>query len=45
MNNVKPINDLIEHSDDSTCPCCPEVIIEPESGEMIVVHNALDGRE
>jgi hypothetical protein len=41
--NVLPVNDLKEHSNDSTCECHPKVIYE--NGEMIVVHNSYDGRE
>ena len=43
MINVIPINDLKEHTENSTCECEPKVIIE--NGEMIVVHNSFDRRE
>jgi hypothetical protein len=43
MYNILPINDLKEHSENSTCECKPKVIYE--NGEMIVVHNSYDGRE
>lgn len=42
MFNVFPINDIEEHIMDSTCWCCPDII--EESGEIIVIHNAFDGR-
>lgn len=38
-----PLNDLKEHIFESTCDCCPTVIIQ--NGEMIVCHNSFDGRE
>lgn len=43
MINVMPIKDLKEHQEDSTCHCCPSLIME--NGEMILVHNSFDGRE
>ena len=43
MYNILPINDLKEHSENSTCECKPKVIYE--NGEMIIVHNSYDGRE
>jgi len=43
MFNILPINDLKEHSEDSTCECKPKVIYA--NGEMIIVHNSFDERE
>ena len=43
MINILPINDLKEHTEDTTCECRPMVI--EESGEIIVIHNAYDMRE
>jgi hypothetical protein len=43
MLHVIPLNDIKEHSEDSTCECYPSVIVE--NGEMILVHNSFDGRE
>lgn len=44
MVTVVPVNDVIEHDAESTtCECCPRV--EFENGEMIIIHNAIDGRE
>ena len=43
MWNILPINDLKEHSENSTCECNPKVIFE--NGEMIIIHNSYDGRE
>jgi hypothetical protein len=41
--HIIPLNDLEEHVEDSTCKCCPRLIME--NGEMILVHNSFDGRE
>jgi hypothetical protein len=41
--NVTPVNDLMDHADDSSCVCGPEVIIQEDS--LVVVHHSLDGRE
>ena len=38
-----PVNDLQEHSDESTCQCNPNVTIQ--HGEMVVCHNFFDGGE
>lgn len=43
MINVLPINDLKEHTEDTTCECSPTWF--EEGGEIIVVHNSFDGRE
>lgn len=43
MYNILPINDIENHTEDSTCKCNPKVIFE--SGEMIIIHNSFDGRE
>ena len=45
MIEVVPVNDWIEHREGyegTTCPCEPS--IEIVNGEMIVIHNAVDGR-
>lgn len=42
MINVTPINDSKEHTPDSTCECNPTVEIHEE---ILVIHNAFDGRE
>lgn len=42
--HVLPLNDLIEHIEESTCDCLPEMEIL-ENGDMLIIHNALDGRE
>lgn len=41
--HIIPENDLIEHVEDTTCECFPKV--DFEDGNMIVIHNAYDGRE
>jgi len=43
MYNILPINDLKEHTEDSTCECNPKILFK--NGEMIIVHNAYDKRE
>ncbi len=43
MTHVYPINDLKEHTLESTCECGPSVIREGE--EFICIHNSYDGRE
>lgn len=45
MVNVLPINDLKEHTEDSTCECNPTVEIIDGTGELIIIHNSFDGRE
>lgn len=42
MLHVMPINDIKEHEELSTCKCEPNLIMEND--EMILVHNAFDGR-
>ena len=41
--HVLPINDINEHTEDSTCECNPTVTIQ--HGEMIICHNSYDCRE
>lgn len=43
MINILPINDIKEHTEDSTCECRPT--IEVVNGEIIIIHNSYDGRE
>lgn len=43
MINIIPINDSKEHTEDSTCECCPMIV--EEGSEIIIVHNSFDGRE
>lgn len=41
---VLPIDDIEEHDEQSTtCKCNPSVIFE--EGNMIIVHDAFDGRQ
>ena len=42
--HIVPLDDLKEHTDESTCECGPEVEIL-ESGDIMIIHNAYDGRE
>ena len=41
MIHVYPINDIEEHNITS-CWCVPKII--EENGELIIIHNAFDGR-
>lgn len=43
MINILPVNDLKEHTENSTCECRP--VVEFSNGEMLVIHNSYDGRE
>ena len=48
MIHTMPIDDTrdgepFEHEEKTTCPCEPDVSFEDD--EMLVVHNAFDGRE
>ena len=36
------MNDVEEHEESTTCWCCPE--IQTDLPEIIVIHNAFDGR-
>lgn len=41
---IVPTNDIKEHDEESTiCECNPT--IEFTNGEMLIIHNAFDGRE
>ena len=42
--HIVPINDLKEHTEESTCECGPEAEIL-ENGDIMIIHNAYDGRE
>lgn len=42
MIHVVPTNDIMEHTDDTTCSCNPKVECD---GELFVIHNSFDGRE
>lgn len=44
MIHITPINDLKEHTDETTCECNPRVE-KLEDGEFMCVHNSYDGRE
>lgn len=43
MLHIIPLNDLKPHEESTTCDCEPSII--EQSGEMICIHNAYDGRE
>jgi len=42
--HILPINDLVEHTEKSTCDCKPTAEIV-EGGDMLIIHNAYDNRE
>ncbi len=42
--HVTPIDDLEPHEESTTCKCEPRVEIGC-NGDMIIIHNAFDGRE
>lgn len=42
--HVTPIKDLKEHEEQSTCHCNPDAEML-ENGDILVIHNAYDGRE
>lgn len=42
--HVLPCNDLKEHDESSTCSCDPTVEVL-ENSDLMVIHNAFDGRE
>ena len=42
--HILPINDLKEHTESSYCECDPTVDVQ-DSGNVLVIHNAFDGRE
>lgn len=42
--HIIPIHDLKEHTEESTCECAPEIEIL-ENGDIMIIHNAYDGRE
>jgi len=44
MINILPINDIKEHTEDTTCKCRPSAEIL-ENGELMIIHNSFDGRE
>ena len=41
--HVIPDNDLHPHEESTTCKCEPRV--EHVNGNMVIIHNAYDGRE
>jgi hypothetical protein len=43
--HIFPINDLLAHEDNDTCPCVPFIEIHTKTFKYLVVHNAWDGRE
>jgi hypothetical protein len=41
--HVTPNNDSKPHEESTTCKCSPRV--EHVNGNMVIIHNAFDGRE
>lgn len=44
MIHILPTNDIKEHEETTTCECNPQVEIQ-DNAEILVIHNAFDGRE
>jgi len=42
--HILPIKDIKEHEELSTCECEPKVEMQ-DSGALLIIHNAFDGRE
>jgi hypothetical protein len=42
--HIVPILDVCSHNEQTTCDCHPSVEFT-EDGDMIVIHNAFDGRD
>ncbi len=40
--HILPINDIEEHTEDTTCKCQPTV--KKEGEDFIIIHHAFDGR-
>ena len=55
INQVIPINDIIEHDENYTmamgyipvskCPCIPKSSLDPDTMGWIIIHSSFDGRE
>ena len=43
--HVFPLEDLLAHEGDDTCPCLPRIEIHLRNFKYLIVHNAWDGRE
>jgi len=43
--HITPIKDLKTHCESSTCDCNPTVEIVEDCGDLLIIHNAYDGRE
>lgn len=43
--HVRPVDDLVEHTFDADCICGPRVETDEDTGNYVVVHHSLDGRE
>ncbi len=41
--HIVPLDDLRDHDENIDCWCCPRV--EEEGAGLMVIHNAMDGRE
>ncbi len=41
--HVIPVDDIVPHEHSTECVCGPKV--EVVDGDLVVVHNSLDGRE
>lgn len=43
--HILPTNDLKAHEELSTCDCIPTVEIIKGVGDLLIIHNAYDGRK
>ena len=42
--HVLPTNDLVIHKEDGSCKCNPNIKTY-DNGNVLIIHNAFDGRE
>ncbi len=46
--HIKPVGDIVEHTDDDYCVCGPqpEAVKRPDGSiGWLIIHHALDGRD
>lgn len=44
ITHVIPLKDIKEHVKETTCLCLPKIEVL-DNGDLLVIHNAYDGRE
>lgn len=44
MQHIYKVEDYL-HSvgEDASCECCPRVFVDPNSGDLFVIHNSREG--